>query len=51
LPDFQRAYSEDGYSIAEFEEIPELIRFRNSFIKEWTHLVNEIEKRRALISA
>lgn len=51
LPDFQRAYCDDGYTITEFEDIPGLIRFRNSFIKGWTHLVSEIEKRRALITA
>ena len=51
LPEFQRAYNEDGYTSGEFGQIPGLIRFRNSFIEGWTHLMSEIEKRRTLISA
>jgi transaldolase len=51
LPDFQRAYVDDGYTTAEFEMIPGVIRFRNSFIKGWRHLASEVQKRRALIIA
>ena len=51
LPDFQRAYVDDGYTTAEFEMIPGVIRFRNSFIKGWRHLASEVKKQRALITA
>ena len=51
LPDFQRAYVDDGYTTAEFALIPGVIRFRNSFIKGWRHLASEVKKQRALITA
>lgn len=49
IPDFRRAYYEDALQTAEFEDFAPLQRFRNSFLKGWQHLLDEIAARRALV--
>lgn len=50
IPDFRRAYDEDGLTPAEFKEFAPLLRFRNIFIKGYDHLLKEIAERRVLAS-
>jgi transaldolase len=49
IPDFRRAYYEDALQPAEFDNFAPLQRFRNSFLKGWQHLLDEIAARRALV--
>ena len=46
VPNFRRAYDEDGLSHEEFGEFAPLQRFRNSFVEGWDRLREEIEIRR-----
>jgi len=48
LPDFKRAYYEDGLKPPEYKNFAPLQRFRNSFLKGWAHLRAEIKERREL---
>jgi len=50
LPDFRKAYYEDGLKPSEYKNFAPLQRFRNSFLNGWAHLCEEIENRRELIS-
>ncbi len=43
LPDFRRAYYEDGLKPGEFKGFAPLQRFRNSFLHGWNDLVQAIE--------
>ena len=47
LPDFRRAFDDDGLTPPEFKDFPALVRFRNYFIDGCEHLDAEIAKRRA----
>ena len=46
LPDFSRAYHEDGLAPAEFKGFAPLQRFRNSFLKGWDDLRQALENSR-----
>ena len=35
LPDFKRGYEEDGIQAKEYEEFGPVVKFRNSFVKNW----------------
>jgi len=43
LPDFRRAYYEDGLKPDEFKGFAPLQRFRNSFLQGWNDLIQAIE--------
>lgn len=45
LPDFRRAYAEDGLSVDEFAEFGPVQLFRSSFVKSWQKVLNLIEAR------
>ena len=46
IPDFSKAYLEDGLSIEDFKDFGPVVLFRNSFNKGWDFLLKTIEKRR-----
>ena len=46
VPDFQRAYAEDGLSLEEFESFGPVQHFRNQFVKGWDSLLGTIRERR-----
>lgn len=46
LPDFEKAYREDGLQRSEFEDFGPVVLFRNSFLKGWQALLNVIETER-----
>jgi len=46
LPDFRRAYDEEGLSVAEYADFGPVQFFRNSFLKGWYLLLAEIPARR-----
>ena len=45
LPDFRRGYEEGGISPKEYEEFGPVVKFRNSFLKNWEKVLVEAEKR------
>jgi transaldolase len=45
LPDFKRGYFEGGISAHEYEEFGPVIKFRDSFVKDWNRILDEAEKR------
>lgn len=47
LPYFRTAYSEDALEPKDFKNIAALQRFRNSFLKGWDHLLQEMARRRS----
>ncbi len=47
LPDFRRAYSEDGLSVEEFEHFGPVQLFRSSFINSWQRVLSFIQQHRA----
>ncbi len=47
VPEFSRAYYEDGLAIEEYEHYGPVEYFRNSFIKNWENALNEIATQRA----
>ena len=49
IPDFAKAYLEDGLSVKEFKEFGPVQRFRESFIRGWTFLLSTIRYRRTLV--
>ena len=51
LPDFRRAYDDDGLSPEEFKDFGPLLLFRSMFLKGYYHLLAEIAARRALLAA
>ena len=46
LPDFRRAYSEDGLGVEEYKDFGPVQLFRDSFIKGWSYLREAIEERK-----
>jgi transaldolase len=46
LPDFRKAYDEDGLSPVEFAEFGPLLLFRGMFVAGYAHLLGEIAARR-----
>jgi len=50
IPDFSKAYSEDGLTIEEFKEFGPVDLFRSSFAKGWDSLLIIIRERREKIS-
>jgi hypothetical protein len=46
LPDFRRAYDDDGLSVADYAEFGPVRLFRNAFLKGWYTLLAEIPSRR-----
>ena len=44
IPDFKKAYMEDGLISDEYGAFGPVMLFRNSFLKGWEYLVDEIEK-------
>ncbi len=46
IPDFKRAYLEDGLDIDEFKDFGPVDLFRSSFIKGWEFLLTKIKERR-----
>ena len=47
IPDFRRAYEEDGLSRAEFADYGPVMLFRSMFLKGWDFLLSTIRQRRA----
>lgn len=45
LPDYRRGYEEGGISVDEYEDFGPVMKFRNSFIKDWNRVLAETEKR------
>ena len=50
LPDFARAYDEDGMMISEFAEYGPVQLFRNAFMKGWYQLLTQIAHRKHLLA-
>jgi transaldolase len=46
IPDFRRAYLEDGLAVDEFKDFGPVVLFRNSFLKGWSFLLERIRERR-----
>ena len=46
LPDFRKAYLDEGLATEEFQEYGPLLYFRNMFVKGWDTLVESIRERR-----
>lgn len=46
LPDFRRAFYEDGLSLQEFKDFGPVVLFRSMFLKGYSHLLKEIASRR-----
>ena len=46
LPDFRRAYEEDGLAVEEYAEFGPVQLFRNAFLKGWYLLLAEVASRR-----
>lgn len=47
IPEFQKAYAEDGLVIEEFEDFGPVQYFRDSFKRGWTVLCNYLKERRS----
>lgn len=45
LPDFKRGYEEGGISAEEYEEFGPVVKFRNTFVKDWNRVLAEAENR------
>jgi transaldolase len=45
LPDFKRGYEEGGISAEEYEKFGPVVKFWNSFVKDWKRVLGEAEKR------
>lgn len=45
LPDYRRGYEEGALSPEEYEEFGPVVKFRNSFLKDWKRVLDEAEKR------
>ncbi|MEW5815864.1 MAG: transaldolase family protein, partial [Spirochaetota bacterium] len=50
LPDFKKAYYEDGLKTKDFKNFAPLQRFRNNFLEGWNHLLREIANLREKLS-
>jgi len=46
IPDFRRAYMEDGLTVDEFKDFGPVVLFRDSFLKGWTYMLKIIQERR-----
>jgi len=46
LPDFRKAYFEDGLAIEEFADFAPLQYFRNIFVKGWDTLLGAVREQR-----
>jgi hypothetical protein len=51
LPDFRKAYYDDGLSIEEFGHFAPLRYFRNMFLKGWDTLLESVREQRSKVSA
>jgi transaldolase len=51
LPDFRKAYHDDGLAIEEFGDFAPLQFFRNMFVKGWDTLVGKVREQRSKILA
>jgi len=49
IPDFRRAYLEDGLTVDEFKDFGPVVLFRNSFLKGWSFLLDKIKERRKIV--
>ena len=49
IPDFRRAYLEDGLTVDEFKDFGPVVLFRNSFLKGWSFLLDKIRERREIV--
>jgi len=49
IPDFRRAYMEDGLTVDEFKDFGPVVLFRDSFLKGWTYMLKIIQERRKKI--
>jgi len=49
LPDFRKAYDEDGLSVEEFQAFGPVQHFRNEFVNGYQKLLDEIAQRRVLL--
>jgi len=49
IPDFRKAYIEDGLSVDEFKGFGPVALFRDSFLKGWTYMLKIIQERRKKI--
>jgi transaldolase len=47
LPDFEKAWTEDGLAVHEFKDYGPVQRFRRQFINGWDQLIVAIQERRA----
>jgi len=45
LPDFKRGYIEGGIEVEEYEEFGPVMKFRDSFMKNWNRVLAEAENR------
>lgn len=50
IPDFRRAYDDDGLTLQEFASYAPLLRFRKNFIDGCDAVLSEIEKRRQTLA-
>ena len=48
IPDFAKAYLEDGLEVSEFKDFGPVVLFRSSFIKGWDNLLKIIKEQRGL---
>jgi transaldolase len=46
IPDFKRAYNEDGLQIEDFKDFGPVVLFRESFVRGWEYLLDIIRQRR-----
>ena len=51
LPDFRKAYADDGLTIEEFGDFAPLQFFRNMFVKGWDALADAVREQRARVAA
>lgn len=45
IPDYRRGYQEGGISVDEYEEFGPVVKFRNSFLKNWKRVLGEADSR------
>lgn len=45
IPDYRRGYEEGGISAQDYEEFGPVVKFRNSFLKNWKRVLEETESR------
>jgi len=47
LPDYRRGYEEGGIHADEYEDFGPVVKFRNSFVKDWNRVLQEADNRLA----